>query len=155
MSTKSTLSALVSTFVAAAALSSLVGCASTPRSELPPNAKVDIMQTDRMVLRGTADASKDGPSCKSAALPAKHVVELKDDMAGHMILRPAAGQAPLKLAVFHVTHLDTNKSWCVQIGDDGSTATIPGQFPMGLYGISVTEGQTAAPHRYEVVVEKL
>jgi len=137
--------------IAALGLSALVGCASTPHTELPPNAKVDILQTDKMVLRGQAEA-KDNASCKSVALPAKHFVELKDDLAGHMILRPAAGES-LKLAVFHLTHLETNRTWCVQIGEDGTTATIPGGFPMGTYAISVTESR--ATPRYEVVVEKL
>lgn len=146
---------IVSFGAAFAALSALAGCASTPHTDVPPNARVDILQTDRMILRGTADASNDSPSCKSAALPAKHLVELKDDLSGHMILRPAAGEAPLKLAVFHVTHLDTNRTWCVQVGEDGTTATIPGGFPMGVYGISVTEGHAATPHKYEVVVEKI
>jgi hypothetical protein len=145
----------VSLGVTVGALAALAGCASSPHTDVPPNARVDILQTDRMVLRGTAEGSKDSPSCKSAALPAKHLVELKDDLAGHMILRPAPGQPALKLAVFHVTHLDTNRTWCVQVGEDGATATIPGTFPTGVYGISVTEAQTPAPHRYEVVVEKL
>jgi hypothetical protein len=141
--------------ISALALTAITGCASSAHTELPPNAKVDLMQTDRMVLRGTAEPSKDGAGCKSAALPAKHLVDLKDDLPGHMILRPAPGEAPLKLAVFHVTQLDTNRSWCVQVGEDGATAIIPGEFPQGVYAISVTEAPTAAPQKYEVVVERL
>jgi hypothetical protein len=141
--------------ISALALTAVVGCASSARPDLPPNAKVELMQTDRMVLRGTAEPSKDGAGCKSAALPAKHLVDLKDELNGHMILRPAAGEAPLKLAVFHVTHLESNRTWCVQVGDDGATATIPGDFPNGTYAISVTEAPTGAPQRYEVVVERL
>jgi len=153
---------IVSSLIHASGLASLAlaalalgGCASGSHTEVPANARVDIMQTDKMVLHGTADASLASPNCKTDALPAKHLVELKDDLAGHIILRPAGAEPAPRLAVLHVTQLDTNRTWCVQTSSDGTTATIPGEFPMGVYAISVTEARSATPHKYEVVVEKL
>jgi hypothetical protein len=137
----------------AAGFTSLVGCAGS--IPVPENARVDSMQTDKMVLRGEAAATVDNPSCKTTALPAKHFVKLNDDLPGHFILRPAAGEPAMKLAVLHVTNLDSGKTWCMQAGADGSPATIGADFPNGTYAISVTEGRSTAPHRYELVIEKL
>jgi hypothetical protein len=131
----------------------VTGCASgTP---VPADARVETMQTDKMVLRGTAEASDKSPSCKMDALPAKHFVKLQAKTLAHLMLRPALGQPKLELAVLHVTHLESNRTWCVQSTADGSPASIPGEFPYGTYAIGVSEGKTTQPHRYEVVFEKL
>jgi hypothetical protein len=129
------------------------GCAAgTP---VPADARVETMQTDKMVLRGDAESTAESPSCKMDPLPAKHFVRLNQKTNGHVLLRPAAGQPKLELAVLHVTHLDSNRTWCVQSAADGSIASIPAEFPYGVYAISVTEGRSASSHRYEVVFEKL
>jgi hypothetical protein len=134
-------------------VASLVGCAGS--IPIPADARVESMQTDKMVLRGEAAASVDNPSCQTNALPARHFVKLNEDLNGHFLVRPAAGESALKLAVLHITNLESGKSWCVQAGADGAPAMIGAEFPQGTYAVSVTEGRTSAPHRYELVVEKL
>lgn len=143
--------ALATTF--ALGVASLAGCAGS--IPIPTDARVESMQTDKMVLRGQAAATVDNPSCQTNALPAKHFVKLNDDLNGHFLVRPAPGEPALKLAVLHVTNLESGRSWCVQAGADGSSPTIASDFPQGTYAISITEARTSAPHRYELVVEKL
>ena len=141
--------------IAFGSLASAIACGGSRRIDVPENARVDILQTDKMVLRGVADASLDSPNCKNSALPAKHFVELKEDLAGHFLLRPAGVEPAPKLAVLHVTNLESGRTWCVQAATDGVQTAIPGEFPMGTYDVSVTEPRSATAHRYELVVEKL
>jgi hypothetical protein len=150
-------SLFVRTFVSSvsvAALAFLAGCAGSKLS-VPENAKVDIFQTEKMILRGTADASQDSPSCKSNNAQAKHYVEVPDGFAGHFLLRPQGTDPAPKMAVLHVTQLETGRTWCVESNVDGIRAAIPGDFQMGTYAVSVTEPRSAQPHKYELVVEKL
>ena len=139
---------------AAACFVAVTGCAGgTP---IPADARVETMQTDKMVIRGTAEATAESPSCKMSPLPAKHFVKLEAPKTnGHVLLRPALGQPKLELAVLHLTHMESNRTWCVQSTADGSAASIPAEFPYGTYAISVSEARTTQPHRYEVVFEKL
>lgn len=139
------------TFVAAAAATA---CSGT-RVEVPAEAHVHLMQTDKIVLHSTSDASMDSPSCQTAALPAQIFVEMKDDVAGHFLLRAHAMDPGPKLAVLHVTQLDTGRTWCVESTADGLTTAISGQFAQGTYAISVQEPHSMSAHGYEVVVEKL
>jgi hypothetical protein len=138
----------------AAAAAAVTAC-SGQRIDVPADAHVHLMQTDKIVLRSTSDASMDSPSCKTAALPAQIFVEMKDEVAGHFLLRPHATDAGPKLAVLHVTQLDTGRTWCVESTADGVTTAISGDFTQGTYAISVQEPHSMSAHGYEVVVEKL
>lgn len=130
----------------------LFGCAGSARGDLPANARVDTLQTGSIVLRGVADADPRGPNCASAELPAKHLLELKESLVGKLQLRQSLKSSEALVAVLHVKHLDSNKTWCVMTKPDGTLPTIPGEFATGVYAISVA-GAHAQP--YEVLFETL
>jgi hypothetical protein len=142
------------TALSVVAAAAITGCAGQ-HIEVPADAHVHLMQTDRIVLRSTSDASMASPSCQTAALPAQIFVEMKDEVAGHFLLRPHLTDVGPKLAVLHVTQLDTGRTWCVESSADGITTAISGDFAQGTYAISVQEPHSMSAHGYEVVVEKL
>ncbi len=144
----------LTTALSLVAAAAITGCAGQ-HIDVPADAHVHLMQTDKIVLRGSSDASKDSPSCQTAALPAQIFVEMKDEVAGHFLLRAHAMDAGPKLAVLHVTQLDTGRTWCVESSADGITTAISGDFTQGTYAISVQEPRSMTAHGYEVVVEKL
>ena len=130
----------------------LVGCASNGRDAIPANARVEVLQTGSLVMRGTADATPGSATCATAPLPAKHVLELLEETTGAIKLRAIGAH---DVTVLHVTNLETNKTWCVMTKGDGAEVTIPGDFAAGLYAISVAESNTFKPDPYEVVFEKM
>jgi hypothetical protein len=128
------------------------GC-STAHDAVPAGAHVETLQTQSLVLRGTAPAHPGSASCgsSSATAPAQsHLLELKEDTTGNIMLRPTSA-----VAVLHVALLGSSKTWCVTTKGDGTGATIPGDFAMGVYAISVEGSQSKAPLAYQVVFEKL
>jgi hypothetical protein len=127
------------------------GCA-TARDAVPAGAHVETLQTQSLVLRGTAPAHPGSASCGSSPSPPSqsHLLELKEDTTGNIVLRPTNSPA-----VMHVALLGSSKTWCVTTKGDGTGATIPGDFVMGVYAISVEGSQSKAPLAYQVVFEKL
>jgi hypothetical protein len=112
---------------------------------------VEILQTQHLVLRGTAPANEGSLSCASPSPSASpSYLELRDDMTGNINLRPMAG-----VAVLHVTNLATHKTWCVMTQGDGTGASIPGEFATGVYAIDVQCSRSTAAQQYAVQVEKL
>jgi hypothetical protein len=144
------LSTALAALLPALAVVPLLAC-SPARTALPPDAHVEILQTQRLVLHGTIAPHPASASCASSAAgsPAQFL-QLNDDTMGNIVLRPTAG-----VAVLHVQELATNKTWCVMTGGDGSGATIPGQFPGGVYSISVEGSHSEGPTPYAVMFERL
>jgi hypothetical protein len=132
---------------------SLAACGAG-RGAVPSHAKVEILQTDTLVMRGTAPAVLASAAC-SEEPPAAHHLELTAATNGQLVLREAMGEGPLAVAVLHVTHLDSQKTWCVAGQPDGHPAVIPAVFPSGVYAIGVAGSKDAGPQRYELRFEKL
>jgi hypothetical protein len=131
----------------------LAGC-TTSGGTVPSNMHVEVLQTSKIVLRGTADASLERASCQGTVPTSpKHMLELKEEMLAKVTVRPAA-EGHLASAVLHVVHVESSRSWCATMGDN-SYASIPGSFPAGTYAISVAELKANGAQKYEVVVEKL
>lgn len=128
----------------------LSGCAPA-RGALPPDARLDILQTDKLVLRGTAPPHTAGASCASSPRDATtRYLQLDEDTTANFVLRPTGG-----IAVLHVEALANDKTWCVMARAAGTGATIPGEFPAGIYAITVEGSHSSAPTPYAVVVERL
>jgi hypothetical protein len=132
------------------AAGAILGC-SPSHAALPPGAHVDTLQTDRIVLHGTAVAHPASVSCahRSGASTPQYL-ELKEDMTANIVLRPIAG-----VAVLHVQELASNKTWCVMSKGDGAGAMIPGEFPMGVYAISVEGSHSSQSMPYAVSFERM
>jgi hypothetical protein len=127
----------------------LAACApaQTPAS-LPPGAHVETLQFQRIVLRGTASAHPGDASCASAPASTPVYLQLNEETEGNIVLRPIRAAA-----VLHVEELATSRTWCV-IQERGAGATIPGQFPQGVYAISVDGSRAAEPTPFEVAFER-
>jgi len=99
----------------------------------------------------TAAPHAESASCASSTRDAStHFLQLNEETTGNFVLRPAAG-----VAVLHVEELATNRTWCVLTHGDGTGGTIQGEFPSGIYAITVQASHTNAPTPYSVVVEKM
>jgi hypothetical protein len=137
---------LASAFAAGASL----GCSGS-HGAVPDGAHVATLQTERIVLRGTAPANPASASCaNTSGASTPQYLELKEDVTANVVLRPLAG-----VAVLHVQELASNKTWCVMSKGDGTGAMIPGQFPMGVYAISVESSHATEPMTYAVAFERL
>jgi len=135
---------------AIAATLGLAGCAPA-RGALPPNASLEILQTDKLVLHGTAPAHAAGASCASSPRDSTtRYLQLDEDTTASFVLRPTGG-----VALLHVEELANDKTWCVMARADGTGATIPGEFPAGVYAITVEGSHSSAPTPYAVVVERM
>jgi hypothetical protein len=134
------------------ALSAIAALACTPaRSALPPGAHVEILQTQKLVLHGTAAAHPESATCASSGPAASpQFLQLNEDITGNIGLRPTGGTA-----VLHLQELATNRTWCVMTHADGTGASIPGDFPGGLYAVTVEGSRSDTPTPYSVVVERL
>ena len=132
--------------------SALAAVACSPaRTALPPDAHVETLQTASIVLHGTAAAHPASASCASSGTESTtRYLQLKEDATANIVLRPVGG-----VAVLHVQELASNKTWCVMTRGDGSGATIPGEFPSGIYSITVEGSHSDTPTPYSVVFEKL
>ncbi|HEY3821020.1 MAG TPA: hypothetical protein VGL81_27840 [Polyangiaceae bacterium] len=136
--------------LAAVPVLTLLAC-SPARSAVPADAHVEILQTQKLVLHGTVAPHPASASCaSSAAGSAPQYLQLNEDTMGNIVLRPTGGAA-----VLHVQELATNKTWCVTSAGDGSGATIPGEFPGGVYSITVEGSHSEGPTSYAVVFERL
>ena len=134
----------------------LGGCASTNSAKAPPGVPVHGFVADSLILRGTAEPTLTSATCTaSAPTSPKHVVNLSDDTRATIFLGPEKGQPLLPVSMLHITHLDSNRTWCVMTKSDGTPAALVGEFPQGLYAIAVAESRSATPQRYEVTFEKL
>ena len=135
-----------------ALLATFAGACAPARSALPADARVEILQTERLVLHGTASASPAGASCTSAGAAGSRPVylQLNEQTNGNILLRPTAG-----VAVLHVEELATNRTWCVMTHADGTGAAIPADFPGGVFAISVEASRAAGSLPFEVVFERL
>jgi hypothetical protein len=146
---RASLLALVSALAAISA-SGLLGC-SPSRSAVPPNAHLEILQTDKLVLHVTAAPHAESATCASSTRDSStRFLQLNEETTGNFVLRPAPG-----VAVLHVQELATNRTWCVMTNGDGTGGTIPGEFPSGVYAITVQGSHSDAPAPYAVVVEKM
>jgi hypothetical protein len=124
---------------------------SPSRSPLPPGARLEILQTEKLVLHGTAAPHPQSASCPSSARDAStRFLQLNEDTTGNFVLRPIGG-----VAVLHVEELATNRTWCVMTHGDGTGGTIPGEFSSGIYAITVEGSHSETPTPYSVVVEKM
>jgi hypothetical protein len=134
------------TLAAGAAL----GC-SGAHGALPPGAHVETLQTQRLVLHGTAPANPASVTCANrSGSSTPQYLELKEDATANVVLRPIAG-----VAVLHVQELASNKTWCVMSKGDGTGALISGEFPIGVYAISVEGSHASDPLPYAVAFERL
>jgi hypothetical protein len=123
---------------------------SPAKSAVPAGAHLEIMQTQRLVLHGTAAAHPESATCASgSAASTPQYLQLNEDITGNFALRPVGG-----VAILHL-QLATNRTWCVMTHDDGTGATIPGEFPGGVYSVTVEGSHSIAPTPYSVIVEKL
>ena len=128
----------------------LVAC-SPARSAVPPDARVEILQTDKLVLHGTAAPHPESATCATSPKDSTtRFLQLNDDTTANIVLRPTGG-----VALLHVEQLATSRTWCVMTHDDGTGGTIPGEFPSGLYAITVEGSHSDAPTPYAVVIEKM
>lgn len=131
-----------------------VGCAST--AAVPAGMPVSRLTAERITLHGVASPSLDNPSCSASAAPRpSHVLHIEDETHASLLLAPPRGEAPLPTTMLHVTHLASNRTWCVMTQADGSPAAIADEFPSGDYAVSVAELRGAQPRKYEVRVQKL
>ena len=143
----------VSIVVGLAALA-LGGCAT--HAAAPPGVPVHGFVADSLVLRGTAEPTLTSASCTAAAPTSpKHVVNFAEDTRATIFLGPEKGQPLLPVSMLHLTHLDTNRTWCVMTKADGTPATLAGELPQGLYAVTVAEPKNTPAARYEVTFEKL
>jgi hypothetical protein len=133
----------------------VVGCASSG-AQLPAGVPVHGLVTNTMTLHGTAEATLTSATCTVAA-PAspKHVIHLEEETRATVLLGPEKGHAPLPVSMLHITHLESNRTWCVMTKSDGTPAAIAAEFPSGNYLVSVAEPRSASPQRYEIQLEKL
>jgi hypothetical protein len=125
------------------------GACAPSQGVIPEGAHVEMVQTQRVVLHGTAQNSAGTLSCsspKKAGSPS--YFELKDDATANIALRPMAG-----VAMLHVTNLATQKTWCAMSRPDGTGATIPGEFASGVYAVDVQSSGGAVA--YSVLLERL
>lgn len=122
----------------------------------PPGVPVHWLSIETLRLHGMASPTLQRPECGPAA-PAKptNVLELEEDTRATILLAAPSGEPALPQSMLHLTHLDSNRTWCVISQPDGTPATLGGKFPSGKYAVSVAELSGAAPRRYEVRVEKL
>jgi hypothetical protein len=142
--------ALAATALAGLSGITSAGCA-TDRDAVPPGANVETLQTQSLVLRGTAPAHPGSASCASSSDAGdRHFLELTDDATMNVTLRPTRS-----VAVLHVAQLGTRKTWCVMTKGDGLGATIPADFPRGVYAISVLGSHVGESMPYAVAVERL
>lgn len=124
-------------------------CAST-HGAAPEGARVETLQTQRLVLRGVSESTSGSASCRTPAQGRSPTyVELQEDATGNFALRPMAG-----VAVLHVTHLGTHRTWCVATQSDGTGASIPGEFVAGVYAVDVQSAGSAG-QPYAVQFERL
>lgn len=141
--------ALVSALAGVPALG-VLAC-SPARNALPPGAHVEILQTQRLVLHGTAGPHPESATCASSTTgPATRFLQLNEDTTANIVLRPTGGAALL-----HVQELAHNQAWCVMTRGDGAGAILPGEFPSGVYAITVESSHSAVPTPFSVVIEKL
>jgi hypothetical protein len=132
----------------------LAGCAA--HAAPPPGVPVHGFVANSLTLRGTAEPTLTSATCSAAAPTSpKHVVELPEETRATIFLGPEKGQPLLPVSMLHMTHLDSNRTWCVMTKADGTPAALVGEFPSGVYAIAVAESKSAAPQRYEVTFEKL
>jgi hypothetical protein len=142
----SSLLLVFATFSASAAL----GCAGE-RASVPPGAHVELLQTQKLVLHGTAAANPSSASCADRPdHAAPQYLELKEDVAANVVLRPIGA-----VAVLHVQDLASSRTWCVMTRGDGTGATLPGEFPAGVYAISVQGSHSTEALPYVVSFERL
>lgn len=116
---------------------------------LPPSAHVERLQSLRVVLRGDAVAAEGGVSCglhKAAQTPS--YVQLDEDTTANVVLQPMSAKAALR-----ITHLSTQRTWCVTTEHEGAGARIPGNFEPGVYAIEVESAVPKQP--YQVTFERL
>lgn len=139
----------------AATAIALAGCASSS-ANIPAGVPVHTLAAERLVMRGVAPATLANPACTAAA-PTKpaHLMELSEDTRATVLLTPQAGEGPLPIAMLHMTHLESNKTWCVMTKEDGTPAVVAGELPMGTYAVAVAEMRGNEPRRYELKVHKL
>ncbi len=131
------------------------GCASggaTPPAGVPVHGLV----TNSMTLHGVGETTLTSATCTVAA-PAspKHIIHLEEETRATVLLGPEKGHPPLPVSMLHITHLDSNRTWCVMTKPDGTPAAIAAEFPSGMYAVSVAEPRTAIAQRYEITLEKL
>src|SRR4051812_1910087 len=100
----------------------VVGCAGTSHP-VPAGGPVPTLVADRLTFQGTAEPTLKNSAC-SAAAPGKpdHLMALEFDTRATILLGPVPGEAPLPVAMLHLTNLDTNRTWCVMTGADGTPA---------------------------------
>ena len=109
-----------------------------------------------LTLRGVAEPTLSNASCGGATpVKASQTFELQDSALASIILQPQDGEGPLPKTMLHVTHVESNQTWCVMTRDDGSPALVGGELPMGTYAVAVAGMRGAQPRRYEVRIEKL
>lgn len=132
----------------------LAGCAARPT--VVQGVPVMALVADKMTLHGVATASLSNPSCTAEA-PSKpaHVFELQEGAHATVMLRPETGEGPLPVSVLHITHMESNRTWCVTTKPDGSPAVLASELPSGMFAVAVAEMRGAEPRRYEVKIEKL
>lgn len=141
-------------FVMGLAALALGGCAT--HATAPAGVPVHGFVADSLVLHGTAEPTLTSASCSAAAPTSpKHIVHLDEETRATIFLGPEKGQPLLPVSMLHITHLDTNRTWCVMTKSDGTPAALVGEFPSGLYSVAVAETRAATPQRYEVTFEKL
>jgi hypothetical protein len=133
------------TLVSAAAA---VGCAPA-EIPVPSGVHVETLESLRLVVHGTA-AARPSASCDSAPASPPVYVRLNDEISGDITLRPTRG-----VAVLRVQELATSKTWCAMTRDDGTGAVIQGEFPGGVFAISVEGARSSGAAPFEVVVERL
>jgi len=134
----------------------VVGCAGTASHQVPPGVPVHTLVADRLTFQGTAEPTLKNSACTAAA-PGKpdHMMSLEFDTRATILLGPVPGEAPLPVAMLHLTNLDTNKTWCVMTGADGTPAALGAELPGGMYAVSVAATNGAPARRYEIKVTKL
>ena len=139
--------------IGAAALA-LGGCASRPM--VVAGVPVHVVIAQELTLRGVASPTLSNPSCTGAApTKAAHVFALEDGTMASIMLSPQPGEPALPATMLHITHVESNRTWCVMTKDDGSPAIVGGELPMGTYEVAVAEMSGSAPRRYELRVQKL
>jgi len=141
---------LAARFVGAALALAAFGCAST-RSVAVPQPRVVLVQDDEFVLTGTIDEKPpQATGCVPAGSP-KHIIKLIEPLKAKMTLRGTNGAAPLVGAVMSVTNVESRKTICAEMKDDGRPAILPAEFPSGTYEIAVAGNE---PRRYEILWEQ-
>ena len=124
----------------------LTGCASGAG---PASPRVMLVQDDEFTLSGTSDSIAAQRACAEGT--PKHLLRILEPTKAKLTLRSTNGASPLTAGMMSLTNVESKKTICAAMKQDGSPAVLPAELPVGTYSIAVTAEQS---QRYEISWEQ-